>query len=90
MSSDPHAVLFDLDGVLLDSREAMKRAILGTATAALGSPMADDVLSPGSDRLPHYEILSRLGIHDQETVSDLSRRRRWQSPRVRPYSSPTP
>ncbi|MFE9635321.1 HAD family hydrolase [Streptomyces sp. NPDC006463] len=62
------AVLFDLDGVLLDSREAMRRAILGTATAALGRRMDESLLGAEADRLPHHEVLARLGVHDQETT----------------------
>ncbi|MEV4870746.1 HAD-IA family hydrolase [Streptomyces syringium] len=66
MKPASHAVLFDLDGVLLDSRAAMRRAILGTATAALGTLVADDALGPETDHLPHFEILSHLGVHDQD------------------------
>ncbi|MBB5121233.1 HAD family hydrolase [Streptomyces eurocidicus] len=63
-----NAVLFDLDGVLLDSREAMRRAILGTATAALGRRVDESLLGPDLDRLPHYESLAHLGVLDKETA----------------------
>ncbi|MFJ2748470.1 HAD family hydrolase [Streptomyces sp. NPDC087297] len=69
------AVLFDLDGVLLDSREAMRKAIRGTATAALGRRVADSELGPEADRLPHHAVLARLGVHDRETVLGAA----WES-----------
>lgn len=59
------AVLFDLDGVLMDTQDAMRRAILGTATAALGRRIEAAALKSEYERLPHYEVLSRLGVHDR-------------------------
>ncbi|MEU8548903.1 HAD family hydrolase [Streptomyces roseoverticillatus] len=60
------AVLFDLDGVLLDSRAAVRRAILGVATAVTGVRVDDSLLKPELDHVPHYEALARLGVDDEE------------------------
>ncbi|WP_431966398.1 HAD family hydrolase [Actinacidiphila sp. bgisy160] len=68
MTDSGCAVLFDLDGVLLDSRRAMRRAILDVARAALGAPVDESRLPAGLDHLPHHELLARLGVTDEETV----------------------
>lgn len=62
------AVLFDLDGVLLDSRRAMRQAILHVAGAALGEPVDESRLPAALDHLPHHELLARLGVTDEATV----------------------
>ncbi|MGW3241627.1 HAD family hydrolase [Streptomyces sp. NPDC001070] len=66
MSSSPTAVLFDLDGVLLDSRRAMRQAVLGVAGAVLGKPFGESELPADLDHLRHDELLAHLGVADQE------------------------
>ncbi|MDX3094157.1 HAD family hydrolase [Streptomyces sp. ME01-24h] len=68
MTDSGCAVLFDLDGVLLDTRWAMRRAILGVARAALGGCVDESRLPAALDHLPHHELLARLGVTDEETV----------------------
>ncbi|MFD8072773.1 HAD family hydrolase [Streptomyces sp. NPDC059718] len=72
MTDSGCAVLFDLDGVLLDSRRAMRQAILDVACAALGEPVDESRLPAGLDHLPHHELLARLGVTDEETVFGAS------------------
>ncbi|WP_326572840.1 HAD family hydrolase [Actinacidiphila glaucinigra] len=68
MTNSGCAVLFDLDGVLLDSRRAMRQAILDVARAALGEHVDESRLPAGLDHLPHHQHLARLGVTDEATV----------------------
>ncbi|MFJ1930377.1 MULTISPECIES: HAD family hydrolase [unclassified Streptomyces] len=60
------AVLFDLDGVLLDSGPAVRAALAAVATCATGhrTTMAD--LPPGALRRPRVEVLALLGVSDPD------------------------
>lgn len=68
VSSLPAAVLFDLDGVLLDSRRAMRQAVLGVASAMLGKFLAESELPADLDHLRHDELLAHLGVADEEVA----------------------
>lgn len=62
------AALFDLDGVLLDSRHAHLATLAGIATAALGRRVAVCDLPPGAATAPRVEVLSALGVRDPDDV----------------------
>ncbi|MFD3996079.1 HAD family hydrolase [Streptomyces sp. NPDC058583] len=55
-------VLFDLDGVLLDSRGTTLAALAGIATAALGRRVTVDTLPAGAITAPREEVLAALGV----------------------------
>jgi len=56
------AVLFDLDGVLLNSRAAILATLAGIATASLGRRITVADLPPGAATTPRIEVLTALGV----------------------------
>ncbi|MGW3564452.1 HAD family hydrolase [Streptomyces sp. NPDC000941] len=64
-------MLFDLDGVLLDSRDAMLATLAGVATAALGRRVTACDLPPGAATTPRVEVLSALGVADPDGLCEL-------------------
>ncbi|MFF4711361.1 HAD family hydrolase [Streptomyces eurythermus] len=62
------AVLFDLDGVLLDSKAAMLATLAGVATAALGRRVTVADLPPDAITTPRVEVLSALGIPNPDEL----------------------
>ncbi|MEU6242904.1 HAD-IA family hydrolase [Streptomyces sp. NPDC047024] len=56
------AVLFDMDGVLLDNKHAVLVTLAGLATAALGRRVTVTDLPPNAATTPRVEVLSRLGV----------------------------
>ncbi|MFE0061721.1 hypothetical protein [Streptomyces sp. NPDC059003] len=65
------AVLFDLDGVLLDSRRAVLATLAGVATAALGRRVAVADLPPGAATTPRVEVLSALGVAEPDELCEI-------------------
>jgi phosphoglycolate phosphatase-like HAD superfamily hydrolase len=64
------AVLFDLDGVLLDSREAVLATLAGVATAALGRRINLADLPPDAATTPRVEVLTALGVPEADDVCE--------------------
>ncbi|MFI1436730.1 HAD family hydrolase [Streptomyces lydicus] len=64
-------VLFDLDGVLLDSRDAHLATLAGVATTALGRRVTVADLPPGAATTPRVEVLSALGVPDPDELCEL-------------------
>ncbi|MEU4848355.1 HAD family hydrolase [Streptomyces gilvosporeus] len=64
-------VLFDLDGVLLDSQDAHLATLAGVATAALGRRVTARDLPPGAVTTPRVEVLSALGVRDPDGLCEL-------------------
>jgi phosphoglycolate phosphatase-like HAD superfamily hydrolase len=65
------AVLFDLDGVIIDTRRAIVRALLAVAGAELGrqvAPLESELERYASD--PPPAVLAALGVADARTVYD--------------------
>ncbi|MFI5756793.1 HAD family hydrolase [Streptomyces sp. NPDC051569] len=60
------AVLFDLDGVLLDSGPAVRTALAAVATCATGRPTTPADLPPGALHRPRAEVLNLLGVTDPD------------------------
>ncbi|WP_251064515.1 HAD family hydrolase [Streptomyces sp. ISL-44] len=56
------AVLFDLDGVLVDSRAAQLATLAGFATSALDRRVTIDDLPPGAETIPREQVLAHLGL----------------------------
>ncbi|MFI5759704.1 HAD family hydrolase [Streptomyces sp. NPDC051563] len=56
------AVLFDLDGVLLDSRTAQLATLAGFATSALDCRVTTDDLPTGALTRPREQVLAELGL----------------------------
>ncbi|MGW1173332.1 HAD family hydrolase [Kitasatospora sp. NPDC002543] len=56
------AVLFDLDGVLVDSRDAQLATLAGYATVALGKRVTVADLPPAAATTPREYVLSDLGL----------------------------
>ncbi|GGZ12298.1 HAD family hydrolase [Streptomyces nitrosporeus] len=55
------AVLFDLDGVLVDSRHAQLATLAGFATSALGRRVTIADLPAGAATIPREHVLAELG-----------------------------
>ncbi|MER5783971.1 HAD hydrolase-like protein [Streptomyces mobaraensis] len=64
-------VLFDLDGVLLDSRDAMLATLAGIATAALGRRITVADLPPEAITTPRVEVLSALGVPNPDELCEI-------------------
>ncbi|MFQ6197729.1 HAD family hydrolase [Streptomyces sp. NPDC000405] len=64
-------VLFDLDGVLLNSRDAMLATLAGVATAALGRRITTDDLPPDAATTPRVEVLSALGVREPDALCEI-------------------
>ncbi|MFI7277946.1 HAD family hydrolase [Streptomyces sp. NPDC049879] len=62
------AVLFDMDGVLLDSREAVLATLAGIATAALGRRVAITDLPRAAATTPRTEVLAGLGVRNPDAL----------------------
>lgn len=62
------AVLFDLDGVLLDSHHAMRLAYAGLATAYLGRRITPADLPASTSNLTLRQVMAALGIHDESAA----------------------
>ncbi|MFG2875148.1 HAD family hydrolase [Streptomyces sp. NPDC048337] len=56
------AVLFDLDGVLVDSRAAQLATLAGFATSALDRRITIDDLPPEAETTPREQVLAPLGL----------------------------
>lgn len=65
------AVLFDLDGVLLDSRDATLATLAGVATAALGRRVTVTDLPQDAATTPRVEVLSALGVAEPDELCEL-------------------
>ncbi|MEU8785951.1 HAD hydrolase-like protein [Streptomyces sp. NPDC048637] len=65
------AVLFDLDGVLLDSQDAHLATLAGVATASLGRRVTACDLPPGAATTPRVEVLSALGVAEPDELCEL-------------------
>ncbi|MCI3928818.1 HAD family hydrolase [Streptomyces sp. AN091965] len=65
------AVLFDLDGVLLDSKPAMLATLAGVATAALGRRITVADLPPDAVTTPRVEVLSALGVTEPDELCEI-------------------
>ncbi|MEW1659056.1 HAD hydrolase-like protein [Streptomyces sp. NPDC093707] len=65
------AVLFDMDGVLLDSREAVLATLAGVATAALGRRITVADLPPAAATTPRVEVLTGLGVTEPDELCEL-------------------
>ncbi|MFD5506837.1 HAD family hydrolase [Streptomyces sp. NPDC127051] len=65
------AVLFDMDGVLLDSRNTMLTTLAGVATAALGRRVPVTDLPPDALTTPRVEVLASLGVADPDELCEL-------------------
>ncbi|MFF3729003.1 HAD family hydrolase [Streptomyces sp. NPDC002476] len=64
-------MLFDMDGVLLDSRHAMLATLAGVATAALGRRITAADLPPDALTTPRVEVLTGLGVTDPDELCAL-------------------
>ncbi|WP_329089675.1 HAD family hydrolase [Streptosporangium sp. NBC_01469] len=62
------AVLFDLDGVLLDSKSAMLAALAGVATACLGRRVTIADLPVAAATRSRREVLASLGVPDPDVI----------------------
>ncbi|MFJ3965187.1 HAD family hydrolase [Streptomyces sp. NPDC090036] len=56
------AVLFDLDGVLVDSRAAQLATLAGFATSVLDRRVTIEDLPPGAETTPREQVLAHLGL----------------------------
>ncbi|MCR8575781.1 HAD family hydrolase [Streptomyces sp. Isolate_219] len=65
-------MLFDLDGVLLDSRDAMLATLAGVATASLGRRITVADLPPDALTTPRVEVLAALGVADPDGLCKVS------------------
>ncbi|WP_331759874.1 HAD family hydrolase (plasmid) [Streptomyces sp. NBC_01525] len=59
-------MLFDLDGVLLDSASAVRATLAGVATCATGRRVMPRDLPPGALRRPRVEVLALLDVADPD------------------------
>ncbi|PZT72915.1 HAD family hydrolase [Streptomyces sp. AC1-42W] len=64
-------MLFDMDGVLLDSRTAMLGALAGVATAALGRRITAADLPPDALTIPRVEVLTALGVAKADELCSI-------------------
>ncbi|MER5492046.1 HAD-IA family hydrolase [Streptomyces sp. NPDC002490] len=65
------AVLFDMDGVLLDSRHTMLATLAGIATAALGRRVTAADLPPDALTSPRVQVLTGLGVAEADELCAL-------------------
>ncbi|MFJ9523384.1 HAD family hydrolase [Kitasatospora sp. NPDC101801] len=56
-------MLFDLDGVLVDSRGAQLATLAGFATSVLGRRITTADLPAGAETTPREQVLAGLGLH---------------------------
>ncbi|MFF4709601.1 HAD family hydrolase [Streptomyces sp. NPDC001297] len=64
------AALFDLDGVLLDSAEAVRVTLAAVATCALGRRVTPEDLPPDAVRRPRCDVLALLDVADPDDACD--------------------
>lgn len=64
------AVLFDLDGVLLDSAAAVSVTIAAVATCATGRRHTPADLPPDALTLPRCDVLAQLGVEDPDAACE--------------------
>ncbi|MFL4910659.1 HAD family hydrolase [Streptomyces sp. MMS24-I2-30] len=64
------AVLFDLDGVLLDSAAAVRSTLAAVATCALGRRVMPDDLPLDALHRPRIEVLALLDVADPDDACD--------------------
>lgn len=64
-------VLFDMDGVLLDSREATLATLAGVATASLGRRITVADLPADALTTPRVEVLTRLGVTAPDELCEI-------------------
>ncbi|MFI9076040.1 HAD family hydrolase [Streptomyces sioyaensis] len=77
-------MLFDLDGVLLDSRDAMLATLVGVATASLGRRITVAELPPDALTTPRVEVLAALGVADPDGLCEV-----WWDPALATASGTT-
>lgn len=65
------AVLFDMDGVLLDSRNAVLATLAGIATASLGRRITPADLPPHAATTPRVEVLAGLGVPHPDELCEV-------------------
>lgn len=70
MTDSRRAALFDLDGVLLDSADAVRSTLAAVATCALGRRVTPGDLPPGALRRPRCEVLALLDVADPDDACD--------------------
>ena len=76
-------ILFDLDGVLLDSRDAVLTTLAGVATAALGRRVTVADLPPNTATTPRVEVLAALGVAEPDEVCRI-----WWDPALATAPAP--
>jgi phosphoglycolate phosphatase-like HAD superfamily hydrolase len=76
-------VLFDLDGVLLDSKAAVLAALAGIATAALGRRVTVASLPPDAATTSRAEVLTALGVPGPDELCAI-----WWDPALATTASP--
>lgn len=65
------AVLFDLDGVLLDSRDTVLATLAGVATAALGYRVTVADLPTDAATTPRVDVLAALGVSAPDELCEI-------------------
>lgn len=70
MTGRRRAVLFDLDGVLLDSGNAVTATLAAVATCATGHRLTPADLPADALTRPRADILALLGVTDPDTACD--------------------
>jgi phosphoglycolate phosphatase-like HAD superfamily hydrolase len=78
------AVLFDLDGVLLDSRQTVLATLAGIATAALGRRITVADLPPEAATTPRVEVLAGLGVAEPDALCEI-----WWEPALATAPAPS-
>jgi phosphoglycolate phosphatase-like HAD superfamily hydrolase len=76
-------VLFDLDGVLVDSRDAVLATLAGVATAALGRRVTVADLPPDAATTPRVEVLAGLGVAEPDALCEI-----WWEPALATAPAP--
>lgn len=64
-------MLFDLDGVLLDSRDAVLATLAGIATTALGRRVTVADLRTDAATTPRVEVLAALGVTAPDELCEI-------------------
>ncbi|MGW1364513.1 HAD family hydrolase [Streptomyces chartreusis] len=70
MTAARQAALFDLDGVLLDSAQAVRSTLAAVATCATGRRVTPDDLPPDALRRPRCEVLALMDVADPDDACD--------------------
>ena len=77
-------MLFDLDGVLLDSRQTVLATLAGIATAALGRRITIADLPPEAATTPRVEVLAELGVTEPDALCEI-----WWEPALATAPAPS-